>query len=189
MESNTTQSNIFEKYPSLKAFAERMAEVADDILSKAVAESSDENREYEADIDKYNIPGEPIISPVLLDNMLTDSGIVEDTILHDDSIELYLTEQAVNTRYREHYDANWTTEIEIICAKHALWIYGENGGERADFSNCLVMPEENPNTFFMISLIIQQLYREILSVADENGGKLKNRCVFFCDEFGSATRS
>ena len=37
----------------------------------------------------------------------------------------------------------------------------------------------------MVSLIIQQLYREILSVADENGGTLKNRCVFFCDEFGT----
>jgi len=49
----------------------------------------------------------------------------------------------------------------------------------------LIMPEENPNTFFMISLIIQQLYREILAVADENGGKLKNRCVFYCDEFGT----
>ena len=49
----------------------------------------------------------------------------------------------------------------------------------------LIMPEENPNTFFMISLIIQQLYREILAVADEMGGKLKNRCVFFCDEYGT----
>ena len=49
----------------------------------------------------------------------------------------------------------------------------------------IVMLEENPNTFFMVSLIIQQLYREILSVADENGGVLKNRCVFFCDEFGT----
>lgn len=49
----------------------------------------------------------------------------------------------------------------------------------------IVMPEENPNTFFMISLVIQQLYREILAVADETGGKLKNRCVFFCDEFGT----
>ena len=49
----------------------------------------------------------------------------------------------------------------------------------------VIMPEENPNTFFMVSLIIQQLYREILSVADENGGVLKNRCVFFCDEFGT----
>lgn len=49
----------------------------------------------------------------------------------------------------------------------------------------IIMPEENPNTFFMISLIIQQLYREILAVADEHGGKLQNRCVFFCDEFGT----
>ena len=49
----------------------------------------------------------------------------------------------------------------------------------------ITMPEENPATFFMISLIIQQLYREILAVADENGGKLKNRCVFFCDEWGT----
>lgn len=49
----------------------------------------------------------------------------------------------------------------------------------------IVMPEENPNTFFMVSLIIQQLYREILAVADENGGVLKNRCVFFCDEWGT----
>mgnify|MGYP000935692353 CR=1 FL=1 len=49
----------------------------------------------------------------------------------------------------------------------------------------IIMPEENPNTFFMISLIIQQLYREILAVADEQGGKLKNRCVFFADEFGT----
>ena len=49
----------------------------------------------------------------------------------------------------------------------------------------IIMPEENPNTFFLISLIIQQLYREILAVADESGGKLKNRCVFYCDEFGT----
>lgn len=49
----------------------------------------------------------------------------------------------------------------------------------------LVMPEEDPSKFFMISLIIQQLYREILAVADKNGGKLKNRAVFYCDEFGT----
>ena len=49
----------------------------------------------------------------------------------------------------------------------------------------IIMPEEDPTMFFMISLIIQQLYREILSVADEQGGKLRNRCVFFCDEFGT----
>lgn len=49
----------------------------------------------------------------------------------------------------------------------------------------IVLPEENPNTYFMVSLLIQQLYREILTVADENGGSLKNRVMFYCDEFGS----
>lgn len=49
----------------------------------------------------------------------------------------------------------------------------------------IVMPEENPNSFFMVSLLIQQLYREILAVADENGGKLPNRAMFYCDEFGT----
>ena len=49
----------------------------------------------------------------------------------------------------------------------------------------LVMPEEDPSKFFMVSLIIQQLYREILSVADENGGKLPNRAMFYCDEYGT----
>lgn len=49
----------------------------------------------------------------------------------------------------------------------------------------LVMPEEDPNKFFMVSLIIQQLYREILSVADEHGGRLPNRAVFYADEFGT----
>ena len=52
----------------------------------------------------------------------------------------------------------------------------------------IIMPEEDPGKFFMVSLIIQQLYREILSVADENGGKLKNRCIFFCDEWGTLPR-
>lgn len=139
---NARQLVMLDRYPSMQSFMERMSEVAEDILSKAVAQSSDENREYRVDIDKYNIPGEPIVNPALLDDMLTDSGMVEDTILHDDSIEICLTEQAANTQYRECYDENCTTELEIICAKHALWIYGESGGERADFSNCLL---ENVN--------------------------------------------
>lgn len=37
----------------------------------------------------------------------------------------------------------------------------------------------------MVSLLIQQLYREILAVADENGGTLPNRAMFYCDEFGT----
>lgn len=49
----------------------------------------------------------------------------------------------------------------------------------------VVLPEEDLTKYFMVSLMIQQLYREILAVADEQGGKLKNRVVFYCDELGT----
>ena len=49
----------------------------------------------------------------------------------------------------------------------------------------IVLPEEDLTKYFMVSLMIQQLYREILAVADENDGKLKNRVVFYCDELGT----
>ena len=39
--------------------------------------------------------------------------------------------------------------------------------------------------YFLISLIVQQLYREMLAVADEEGGKLKNRVMFYLDEIGT----
>lgn len=49
----------------------------------------------------------------------------------------------------------------------------------------LVLPEEDNTKYFIVSLIIQQLYREILTVADEIGGKLNNRAIFFLDEIGT----
>ena len=49
----------------------------------------------------------------------------------------------------------------------------------------IVLPEEDMSKYFMVSLLIQQLYREILVIADENGGKLKNRVMLFMDEMGT----
>ena len=49
----------------------------------------------------------------------------------------------------------------------------------------LILPEEDPSKNFMAGLMIQNLSRELFAVADENGGKLKNRVVLFCDELGT----
>ena len=49
----------------------------------------------------------------------------------------------------------------------------------------LILPEEDATKNFMAGLVIQNLSRELFSVADENGGKLKNRVVLFCDELGT----
>lgn len=49
----------------------------------------------------------------------------------------------------------------------------------------VVLPEEDTSKHFMVSLIVQQMYREILAVADEQGGQLKNRVMMYLDEFGT----
>ncbi len=49
----------------------------------------------------------------------------------------------------------------------------------------VVLPEEDTSKHFMVSLIVQQMYREILAVADENDGRLKNRVMMYLDEFGT----
>ena len=49
----------------------------------------------------------------------------------------------------------------------------------------LILPEEDHTKNFMAGLMIQTLSRELFSVADEHGGKLPNRVVFFCDELGT----
>ena len=49
----------------------------------------------------------------------------------------------------------------------------------------LILPEEDPGKNFMASLMIQNLSRELFAVADEHDGRLPNRAVLFCDEFGT----
>lgn len=49
----------------------------------------------------------------------------------------------------------------------------------------LVLPEEDNTKYFMVSLFLQQLYREMLMIADEHRGKLPNRVMLFADEIGT----
>lgn len=75
------------------------------------------------------------------------------------------------------------SELEqILCFDTAIDAEKFCSGKCAIF---IVLPEENPATYFMVSLLLQQLYREILIVADERGGALKNRVMFYMDEFGT----
>ncbi len=49
----------------------------------------------------------------------------------------------------------------------------------------IVLPEEDNTKYFMVSLFLQQIYREMLTIANEYGGKLPNRVMLFADEIGT----
>ena len=75
------------------------------------------------------------------------------------------------------------SELEqVICRDNPI------DAERFASSKCaifVVIPEEDPTKNFIASLMIQNLSRELFSVADENRGRLKNRVVIYADEFGT----
>ena len=75
------------------------------------------------------------------------------------------------------------TELEqVLCFDSAINAEDFASKKSAIF---LILPEEDPSKNFMAGLMIQTLSRELFAVADENGGKLKNRVVLFCDELGT----
>lgn len=75
------------------------------------------------------------------------------------------------------------SEIEqILCFETAIDIEKFCSEKSAIF---LVMPEEDNTKHFLISLFIQEYYREILAYADEQGGKLANKIIMYLDEFGT----
>ena len=79
------------------------------------------------------------------------------------------------------------TELEqILCFDTSIDVENFCNHKSAIY---LVLPEEDTTKHFLVSLILQQLYREMLTVADEKGGQLDKRVMIFADEIGSATRS
>ena len=75
------------------------------------------------------------------------------------------------------------SELEqIMCFKNSIDVEKFCTEKTAVY---LVLPEEDTTKYFIAGLFIQQMYREMLLVADANGGKLDNRVMFYCDELGT----
>lgn len=74
---------------------------------------------------------------------------------------------------------------QIICFDTAIDAEKFCAGKFAIF---IVTPEEDASKYFVASLIVQQLCREILTIADEQGGKLKRRVMFYLDELGTMSK-
>ena len=75
------------------------------------------------------------------------------------------------------------SELEqVLCFDSAIDAEMFAGEKSAIF---LILPEEDATKNFMAGLMIQNLSRELFAIADENGGRLKNRVVLYCDELGT----
>lgn len=91
--------------------------------------------------------------------------------------------QSVLSTVLSRLNAFIDSEIEqILCFETTIDIEKFCSEKSAIF---LVMPEEDNTKHFLISLFIQEYYREILAFADERGGRLPNKVIMYLDEIGT----
>lgn len=90
---------------------------------------------------------------------------------------------SVMTTAMSRLNAFLDTELEqILCFDTSIDVEDFCNRKSAIY---LVLPEEDATKHFLVSLILQQLYREMLTVADEKGGQLNKRVMIYGDEIGT----
>lgn len=90
---------------------------------------------------------------------------------------------SVMTTAMARLNAFLDTELEqILCFDTSIDVEDFCNNKSAIY---LVLPEEDATKHFLVSLILQQIYREMLTVVDEKGGQLDKRIMIYADEIGT----
>ena len=125
----------------LKDFEKRVTQKVEDIIKQAIKENkfgiqiidySDFTEELDNDLNIVE----------LVSDILSSRDEVDNYEENHSRIMLILKPQYYNIDENREYDKKYSdedfTDIEIMCAKHVLWIYDADDGERGNFSNAMV---------------------------------------------------
>lgn len=125
----------------LQDFEEKVKQKVDEIIKQAI----EENEKGIQTIDFSDFAE-------ALDNELNITELVSDVLSSRDEVFQYVENRNeitlmlkpqyynsdVNFDYERKLSDEDYTDLEIMCAKHVLWIYDADDGDRADFSNAMV---------------------------------------------------
>lgn len=120
-------------------YAKAITEEVDDIVKKAITNC--ENGCYSFYLSEINEePGHPTFDLDLIKEMLfgrDEFAFVDEA---GGEIMLYPKEEYLNSTNKyddeRYFDEACSDEVEIMCAKHVLWIYSGDEGEKADLTDC-----------------------------------------------------
>lgn len=125
--------------PTLKDFVNTIQEKMDDLIHSILNDC--EYDHYTLDFDKLrSMFGEYEIDINLITDLICErdeircieTGVNEVVVYPN---EEYLEEAIDNDLAEVHLDESCNDDIELICAKHILWLYDTDNGEKANFAN------------------------------------------------------
>lgn len=113
----------------------------DEVIKQAIEEN--ENGIQIIDFSDFaeEVDNDLNVTKLILDILFSRDEVYKYGENHNE-ITLILNPQYYNSDVNFDYDKKYSdedfTDLEIMCAKHVLWIYDADDGERADFSNAMV---------------------------------------------------
>lgn len=127
--------NLIEQYPSLEEYAKGMAALVDKYAKLVVEHQHDGVSRIHYEDAKKSSPF-AWFNEALFINMMLERSEVKDMTPYSNGYKVELSDEYVKAD-EEPLRVLDDTDVQVMCAKHVLWLNGE-GGEQADFANCLL---------------------------------------------------
>lgn len=177
-----------EQYPSLGEFTRKMLRKVGECVTKAVQDQ--ESGAYQISLSDAsggtdNLP----FDNDLFVNMLCNRDEIESAEIgfddYDDTVFIGIAKEYLRQENDDELRPLTQKEVELMCAKHLLWLNNE-GGEQADFSNCLLRGlnltnKELENAIFDGSKLVNtEMCRVDASYGSFVGTRIANCEVYNC---------
>lgn len=133
---NARQLWLLEQYQSLNEFGNEMCRLADKYVQKALNGQLDCQYRIDFDEVRFRYRNSDFNGQLFMD-MLSDRDEIDDIEFFDDGCTVTISKPYLRQEDEEKLRRLNSEEVEIMCAKHILWLH-DAGGEQADFSNCLI---------------------------------------------------
>ena len=178
---NARQQVIFDRYQSLTDFAKEMYHQAESATQKVLKGQLDGNYYLKAS-DLPDPVSNPMFDYQLLGQMLSERPEFAAVDTMSTEMLIAVAPEYQNTHIDEsQYRELTTDEVDIMLAKHMLFIR-DAGGERADFSGCLMKDMGLSHAVFNNAIIGNAAFVQCdLSDADMNFASAQGAKFIECD--------
>lgn len=95
-----------------------------------------------------------------------------------------------SSKTRQSFFASALTTLVLFTDQYIAKMTSKTEIKAEDLANkktvlYLILPDEKLTYYSLCSLFVNQIYQQLVNIADNGGGRLKNRVNFILDEFGN----
>lgn len=174
------RSSRMEESPALTAFVDRMIRITDEMVDQIKECQLDGEYRFYANSFDVAADDEPADFDLFMAMLAERPEIAEVDYAEDDQLYAVLKPEFATYEDDSHRRKLTQQEVDVICAKHTLWLH-DDSGEQADFTNCLLKGIDFSNReldhaiFTGAKMVDCYLHETRL-----NGADLSNAKMYYC---------